>query len=431
MTRSLLDRYASEPAVASLGNVTVRTDIRSSLGPFQTLPGYVTVYPDVVVRALMNLYDEYNHTFTSLVEANREWNTDYRYCLGDSPVNWCVQIDMVGLPETFLEEVSSMPEGIVREILRKGIFEIENSIAMYQLLENLFPQDGRDSFFKTRFRLFLDGIRRQFGRPIALLAVTRQKYDGMLEAEFGKRMRGCLTEMEVGELSGFDRFFDPYEFRSYLAANSGRCDYLLYVRASDPINKLQYPSSLVEHPLLSDGETRRVIKENAITFNIDNPGWSTGDFRRINDTKEYMPPMGMAFLIKEMADLLSPEFETFLRAQGYAKPKAAMLRCKPAKGTYGCYGHAAGIMRDGSKALARGLRQWGDYVVQPEMVMPVITNTDDGVIYTFIDRVFIGTVEGRVEFLGGVRNLMPADTEEARKGRIHGNSSAVYAEIVC
>ena len=431
MTGSFLDRHASEAAFASLGGVVVRTDIRSLLGPFQTLPGYVTKYPEVVVEAMGNLYSEYNRAFTPLVAANREWETDYQYCLGDAPINWCVQIDMVGLPETFLEEVGGMPEGIVREILRKGVFEIENSIAMYQLLENLFPWDERDSFFKTCFRALLDGLRRQFGRPIALLAVTEPKYRIMLESEFGRRVGACLTDAEVKELSGFDRFFDPYEFSHYLTSNGGKCKYLLYVRASDPVIKLQYPSFLVTHPLLSDDVMRRLIKENALTFNVDNPDWPVGDSRRINDTKEYMSPMGMAFPIKDMAELYSPEFETFLRAQGCAKPKAAMLRCKPAKGTYGCYGHVARVMRDGSKALARGISQWGNYVVQPEMTTPVITNTDDGVVYTFIDRVFFGMVDGRPKFLGGVRNLMPTDTEEVRKGRIHGNSSAVYAEIVC
>ncbi|MFH0712664.1 MAG: hypothetical protein V2A55_02325 [Candidatus Jorgensenbacteria bacterium] len=391
----------------------------------------MTKYPEVVVEAMGNLYSEYNRVFAPLVAANREWDTDYQYCLGDSPINWCVQVDMVGLPETFLEEVGDMPEETVREILRKGVFEIENSIAMYQLLENLFPQDGRDSFFKTRFLVLLDDIRRQFGKPIALLAVTEPKYRIMLESEFGRHGSARLTDAEVRELSGFDHFFDPHEFSCYLTSNGGKCEYLLYVRASDPVIKLQYPSFLVTHPLLSDSEMRRLIKENALTFSIDNPDWPVGDSRRINDTKEYMSPMGMAFPIKDMAELRSPEFEAFLREQGYTKPKAAMLRCKPAKGTYGCYGHAAGIMRDGSKALARGISQRGSYVVQPEITTPVVTNTDDGKVYTFIDRVFFGMVDGCPKFLGGVRNLMPTDTEEVRKGRIHGNSSAVYAEIVC
>jgi len=429
MIRSFLNQHASNWASAPLGSIVVRTDIRSSLGPFQTLPDYITKYPEVVIKAMGNLYDEYNRAFTPLVAANREWDTDYQYCMpGGVPINWCVQIDMVGLPEMFLQEIGGMPEEVVREILRKGIFEIENSIAMYQLLESLFSRNGRDSFFKTRFRTVLDDLRRRFGRPIALLAITDEKYHAMKASEFGKHYGEQLADAEVKEFSGFDRFFGPREFRDHLASIGGQCGYLLYVRASDPVSKLRNPNSSVMHPLLSDSEMRRIIKKNALTFNVDDP--KMGPEKRINDTKEYMALMGMAFQIRTMADLRSSEFEAFLRAQGFDEPKATMLRCKPAKGAYGCYGHVARIMRDGNKALAQGLDQWGDYVVQPEMPTPVIINSTNRTAYTFIDRNFLGMVNGRPEFLGGVRNLMPIDTIEARKGRIHGNSSAVYAEIM-
>ncbi len=430
MTRSMFDRHVASMATDMLGNVVERTDIQSSLGPFRTLPDYTTTYPEVVLEAMRNLYNEYNQAFAPLVAANREREMDYQHCMsGGVPINWCVQIDMVGLPETFLQEAAGMPEEVIREILRSRIFEIENSIAVYQLLENFFSRNGRDSFFKTRFRATLDDLRRRFGRPIALLAVTQPKYNVMLESEFGKRIGEQLTDAEVRELSGFDRFFGPSEFRNYLGSSGGQCGYLLYVRASDPVSKLRNPKSPVRHPLLNDSEMRRIIRENTLTLNVDDP--KMGPERRINDTKEYMAPIGMAFQIRTMSDLHSPEFEAFLRAQGFDNPKAAVLRCKPAKGTYGCYGHVAKIMREGSNALAQGLKEWGDYVVQPEMATPVIINRTDGTAYTFIDRNFLGMVNGCPKFLGGVRNLMPMDTIEARKGRIHGNASAVYAEIVC
>lgn len=431
MTRSMLDRHVANSAIDTLGNIVVRADIQSSLGPFRTLPDYIIRYPKVVIEAMSNLYDEYNRAFAPLVAANREWETDYQYCMpGGVPINWFVQIDMVGLPEAFLQEAAEMPEEIIREILRTRIFEIENSVAMYQLLENLFSRNGRDSFFKTRFRTALGDLRQQLGKPIALLAVAKEKYNAMLESEFGKYYIGEeLTDAEVGELSGFDYFFGPKEFLNHFASSGGQCEYLLYVRASDPVSKLKNPRSSIMHPLLIDSEMRRIIKQNTLTFNIDDP--KMGYERRINDTKEYMTRMGMAFQIRAMTDLRSSEFESFLRAQGFDRPKTVMLRCKPAKGAYGAYGHIARIMYEGSKALARGLDEWGDYVVQPEMATPVITDTTDGTAYTFIDRNFFGMVNGRPKFLGGVRNLMPVDTPEARKRRIHGNASAVYAEIVC
>jgi hypothetical protein len=195
------------------------------------------------------------------------------------------------------------------------------------------------------------------------------------------------------------------------------------------VSKLRYPESSVTHPLLSDSGIRRLIRENTLTLNVDAPEMEYPN--RINDTKEYMAPMSMAYQITAMEDLRPSAFQTYLRTQGFDKPAAVMLRCKPAKGAYGCYGHVARVMSDGEKALARGLSLRGDYVVQPEMRTPTITNATDGITYTFIDRVFLGMVNGHLEFLGGVRNLMPVESIEAREGRIHGNSSAVYAEIVC
>ncbi len=167
MAHSLLDRHVSGPvSAAALGSIVERTDIRSSLVPFQILPNYTTTYPEVVIKAIGNLYEEYNRAFAPLVAANREWETDYHHCTMDgvAPVNWGIQIDMVGLPETLLQEIEGMPEEEVREILRNGIFEMESSIASYQFFENMFLRNGRESFFKTRFRAWLDYLRRRFGR---------------------------------------------------------------------------------------------------------------------------------------------------------------------------------------------------------------------------------------------------------------------------
>lgn len=419
---ALLAEKGRKEVKKQLGRV-VEQDIKSLVGPFRTLPDYRTTYPDTVIQALRELYVEYNLAFAPLVAKNREWDTDYQYCFLDgAPVNWAVQIDMLGLDDGFLQRAERMPVEELLEILRPQIFEIENSIAMYQLLERIF---------KIGFRRVLDDLRERYGRPIALLAVTDEKYDAMKESEFGKTGDEQLSDEEVFELSGFDRFFGPSEFQLYVEENRGECEYLLYARTSEPIRKLKNPKFHVEHPLLGKEGMRRIIKAHALTFNIDAPDMEY--HRRINDTKEYMPPMGMAFQVSATEDLRSPQFEAFLRKRGFDEPQKALLRCKPAKGTYGCYGHVARITREGrgSGALAKGLTQWGDYVVQPELSTPVIINETDGIAYTFIDRNFFGMVNGCPEFLGGFRNLMAVDSFEARRGRIHGNSSAVYAEIAC
>lgn len=439
MVSSLLDQHVSDWVSAKLGSVVPREEIRSSLGPFKTLPDYTVVYPTVVVRALCALYGEYNRAFAPLVEANREWVTDYQYCMQDglTPVNWFVQIDMVGLPKTFLREIAGMPEEVVCEILRKRIFEIENSIAMYQLLENLFSRDGQDSFFKTRFRAALDDLREQTGKPIALLAVTEAKYHAMLASEFGKDAAASLTNAEVRESSGFDALFGPGQFRDYVTAHGGQCEYLLYVRSSDPVDKLKQPDLVVDQPLLGDMEMRRLVKAHALTLNVDAP--EMGYASRINDTKEYLVSMGMAFLIASNKDLFSSEFRNYLLEQGIDRKAVARgevkVRCKPAKGAYGCYGHVTGVFarRQFRDVLEQNMHQRGCYVAQPEMAVPVITNTTDEAdreTFVYIDRNFFGMVNGRPQFLGGIRNLMPVWTSEARKGRIHGNTSAVYAEIV-
>ena len=429
---------------ARLGFVTERADIESSLGPFKAYLDYTTVYPSVVVEALINLYCEYNRTFVGLVAANREWNADYQYCNdGVMPVNWVVQIDMLGLDETFLAQATTMCEEEVREMLRQSIFEIENSIAMYSLLGKQFSRGNQVSFFSTRFRAVLEGLRQRFGRPITLLATTEEKYASMLATEFGKTMGEVLTDAEVRLISGFDTFFGPYQFQEYLAANGGLVRHLLYVRSSDPPSKLKRPDLVVSNPLLDNEEIRRLIKANALTLNLDAPDMAFE--RRINDTKGYMLPMGMAFPIMSEADLYTlegdchrytPKFEAYLRARG-ADPHAiaansVALRCKPEKGAYGCYGHLRGCITDRKfrSDLRKNMGKRGDYVVQLEMEVPTITNGTDGTEFAYIDRNFIGTIDGQPMFLGGVRTLMPVDSEEVRRGRIHGNALSVFAEIV-
>ncbi len=448
--------------------------IRSSLSPFLALPGYNISYPGVVVRALESLYGEYNAAFGNLVEKNREWDTDYRYCMtgpDDSPVNIAVQIDMLGLPLGFLDYRAlcrlEEREEEVREVLRGRIFEIENSLAMYQLLERIFPNDamgarsyscnGKDSsFFKDRFRASLDEVRQKHHMPIALLAVTDEKYAAMKESEFGRKSKERLSDAEVKDLSGFDRFFGPEGFREYVAQQRGECHYLLYARTSDPVAKLKNPDMRVEHSLLSDPDMRWLIKAHALTFNIDAP--EMGYCERINDTKEYMRCMGMGFQADAFSDIITsgltdhmargraygeypherlcPGFVRYMAAQGYdaadVESGEVALRAKPMKGAYGCYGHMSGQLSNMKfrNGLRSNMRKRGSYVIQPEMRMPVIVNKTDGQAYTYIDRNFFACTGERPRFLGGFRSLMSIDSVEAKKGRIHGNGSTVYAEII-
>ncbi len=458
--REALNQAQRERSQAELGTIVTRNDIQTDLGPFKTLPNYKTAYPKVVVEALCELYAEYNRAFAPLVEANREHPTDYQYCFSKDgmPTNYFIQVDMIGLPEKFLEVAKGMSKDDLKQVLRERVFEIENSLACYQLLERIFETDSSSpTVFKEKFRNALDQLRHTHSKPIALLAVTEQKYDAMRASEFGKFGGDTLSDDEVKALSGFDKFFGPEEFKEYLNQNHGKCDYLLYVRSSDPVDKLKHPDVQVDNPLLADPNLRRTIKENTITFNIDAPEMSAE--RRINDTKEYMLSMGMGFLVKAESDLYSPElakhlgqhkryvefkgenrlsdrFAAFLASQDIevtdVEDGSVELRAKPLKGTYGCYGHVHGPLpdRDFRTELRTELRKRGEYLVQMEMKPATILNESDGHQYSYIDRNFLSFTNGKAEFICGFRSLMRSDATEAQKGRLHGSKDTVWAEIV-
>ena len=197
------------------GEIVERTDIRSSLAPFWVAPEYKITYPDGLLRALTRLYVEYNEAFSPLVAINREWESDYRYIADrhGRVLNVAVQIDMAAADSEFLRAAGTLPEDDLLPELRKRIFEIDNSLAMYQLLERLFTPNG--------WRAALDSLRKQLSRPIAVLAVTEQKYQDMLASEFGRKAGDILTDDEVLRLFGFDAFWGPRQFLDQLAGHRG------------------------------------------------------------------------------------------------------------------------------------------------------------------------------------------------------------------
>lgn len=462
----VLDSEIALPAEQDLGLLETRVNIPSTEGPFVCLE-VAENYPESAAQGLVNLYSEYNNAFEPLIEANREWATDYQYCMtgpGGRPVNYGVQIDMVGLPFSFLSQAADLDPNLLGEALRRrGIFEIENSLAGYGILGGMFKREDETSVFDYRFRNHLDAIRGLHNKPIALLAVTDEKYNSMLGFEFGKQPFEEITDREVQAISGFDRLFSPAEFTEYIRNNRGQCDYLLYARTSDPTEKLKKPNTLIDHPLLSNSGMRRIIKANAITFNVDNPDWEAGDSRRINDTKEYMITMRMAYPLGTIEDITSNGFNRFLDSKGkdrsqfdteglysptfkeyllYAgiKPEDVAngkvpLRLKPKQGTFGCYGHLNGNLSD--KRVRQELRQEikgrGSYLVQPEANVPSISNINptDGRTYGYIDRNFFGTING-IDFIaiGGFRNLIARGSKEESKGRYHGSDDTVWQEIL-
>lgn len=436
-TQTSLHQYIAEPIVAGLGLTNLQTTIKTTIGPFQYLPTYKVHYPEAITTTLANLYAEYNQTFTSLIEANREWDTDYQYCMtgpNKSPINYFVQIDMVGLPDDYLQKVASFNAQEIQEDVRGAIFEIENSLAIYQILSGIFSDREERSFFGKRFRESLDALRRQLNMPIALVALTEQKYQAMREIEFGKQPGELLTNEEVLNLSGFDTFFGPDGLVKHFNQNGGKSNYLLYVRASDPLTKLRDPSLIVNNPILADAKLRKIIKAYAITFNIDNPEWALDSISRINDTKAYLPLMNMAYPIYSNEDLQSPHLKKFIQLHDKGRSMEStkmVVRAKPMKSSYGCYGHERGCVETSEfrRRVRKNIQMRGPYVIQLEKQTPRIINTTVGNEYTYIDRNFFYT-DGKIfKFLGGFRLLMPTNSTEAVRGKIHNSGSTVWAEI--
>lgn len=439
LSQLALQQLLSDDSEQHLGVIRAISGVQTTL-PMGRVAQHTIRYPKVVVDALADIFNEYNTHFQPLVQANREFTTDYA-CTRDASdrfVNSFVQIDMLGLSPQFLTAASQLDRNVVREVLRGSIFEIENSLAMYQLLERVFSNDAGQTVFKMGFRRALDDLRQQHGRPIALLAVTDEKLTAMRESEFGKRDGEHLLAAEVRELSGFDALLGPDDFKHHVAQNNGHCKYLLYVRASDPPVKLKDPKAHVGNPLLDDAELRRIIKANSLTFNID--GSAQVGEARINDTKAYLQSMGMGFNISNLGDLVTPSgklaqgFSDYLLGRGIdpldVEQRRVSLRAKPLRGTYGCYGHIRGVLNSGFKRELRlETAARGDYVVQPEMKTPTMLNTSDGNQYTYIDRNFFSCTGGEIRFLGGMRTHMLVDSREASSGRIHGSNQSVYQQV--
>jgi hypothetical protein len=428
---SLLAYQHTAPMAEDLGPFHTAPNIQSSLGPFRALTNRIR-YPEVVVQALIQLYQEYNHAFKGLVQSGMEWPTDYRYC---NPANFVVQMDMVALPQPLLDELAHRPFPEVVEFLRLRLFEIENSVAMYQLLERICYPDEQSSFLKPRWRATLDGVRHRTGLPIALLAVTDEKYWAMAASEFGMPEGVRPTADQVRELSGFDAFYGPDEFMQLVAARGEDIGTLLYVRASDPPAKLRKPGLVVEHPLLANPDYRRIIRAHTVTVNIDNPAGDRSYW--INDAKSYAPEIGLGYAISTWDDLLEPAFGEYLALHNIELTSVhegqVMLRGKPLVASYGAYGHVRGLMtaRSFRTDLRLGLRQRpGGYLIQPEMTVPVILNTATGIEAGAIDRVWVGLIGNDPGMLGAFRNYMPTNTVEFQRGRIHGNDGAFWSAIV-
>lgn len=393
----------------------MNTKETKSLDSIHIVTDYKICYPEIICKAFEDLYVEYNMAFSVLVEANREWPKDYQYTLQDDfPYNFAVQIDTLGLDDNFLRAAVDKDRETVREELRRKILEIKNPIEIYQLLERIFETTSGDNGFKSGWHAALNELRRKHGKPIALLTVTDQKYYAIRKFKFGRqnsKNSKKLSDSEISKLFGFDIFFKPIDFQTYLSYKKEEFEYLLFVRTSNPVSKLKNPKIGIKQSLLANPKTRRLIKKNAITFNIDNPEWPIGSYRRINKSKWYMPLLGMAFTLTREAEMDSAEFDSYLEFYDIdpneVRSGRKVLCFTPAYSTYGCRGHLRGVLTNKKlrKKLRREISKHGHYMIRPEMQMPVITIW--GREYTYMDRIFLAYIDCVPTFISGFRSLIP------------------------
>lgn len=284
---------------------------------YPVLSEYQTEYPPIVAEAIIELYQEYRKAFIPLIEKNREWETDYQYCKDKNgiPIIYGVQVDMQPLPADFLQKCKEgrIKKEVIKEGLRRQIFEIEGSMAMTPLLEVLFESvQTQNTLFKQANRQMFNGIREKFEKPIVMLAVTDKKRNAILESEFGMNIQdGRPSAEDIYNKSGLNDVWGPEEFLAHLEKHGEENLPLFYVRSSDPVDKLKNPDAIVEHPLLGNDELRRMIKANSLTLNINNPN-DLDVTLRINDTKEYMEEIGMAYPVNAVDDIFNQGYRTYL-----------------------------------------------------------------------------------------------------------------------
>lgn len=430
------------------------------------------VYPREVVEALRIILNEYTESFDQVVRL-RQGSGVYQPANFDGQYNnFGYQIDMIGLSLEEMEKFQRLDPQEIAKILRGRIFEIENSLAMYNLMSGIFSVSedySHKSFFGTNLDSAISAWEEFYGKPLVLGTVTEGKFSAMLLSEFGLENPSSLTSQLVRERSGFSGFVGPEELKRLI--ESGKINnVLLYMRTSYPTSFLKKPDKRVEIPLLEDESLIKALRERAITFNVDDNKEVMGIFENmpnirfiydpnlgilfefngetyspsiLNDTKEPLIRMGLVYPLTSPDELLTQEeyiddrgkkrIRVILNQEITNNLGTTQLRAKPAWLHYGGYGHVGGDFSKDDELrheLRRQMKKRGMYVLQPEL-SPYQFNHNN-ILYSAIHRVFFAYDPQKREyrFVGGLFNALPINSVEAQKGRIHGNGQAVWGQII-
>lgn len=422
-----LNTLVENPIEMDLGPTDTRYDIPSKLGPFMVKNHYCVDMPVNVTKALLEITREYNTAFSRVVEQNLEIPDAYQYAFDKETseyINLVFQIDMRALPIDFLITLDNYEIPVIKEVLKRSVFEFEDSLAMLNLLRMQFETNGV-SHFKDGLDRTFNSLRSTHCKGLALLATTQEKLDSILACELGVEHLSEVNDQTVRQVLGYDKLIGPEEYLKMLTTNSAN-DYLLYVRSSSPVANLRDPKIEVLPTILDDKSIRHEILRNCVTLNLG----------VLNDTKIAMLNMGLGVEIssENLNQVLDNREINQLCAEYGLNLEDPRLRLKPRDGVFGCYGHHTMNISDlaGGKRrrkLNKDLNQRGEYVVQPEL--PSTQISSNGETLNAIHRNFVGynMQNHQYEAIEGVLAMMPANPK-ARITTVHGSSSSSYSPVI-
>lgn len=422
-----LNTLVENPIEMDLGPTDTRYDIPSKLGPFMVKNQHCVEMPVNITKALLEITHEYNTAFSRVVEQNLEIPEAYQYAFDKETseyINLVFQIDMRALPIDFLITLDHYEIPVIKEVLKRSVFEFEDSLAMLNLLRMQFETNGVSHFRDGLDRTF-DSLRSTYCKGIALLATTQAKLDSILACELGVDDLSEVNDQTVRQVLGYDKLIGPEEYLRMLDSKAAQ-DYLLYVRSSSPVANLKDPRIEVPATILDDQAIRHEVLKNCITLNLG----------ALNDTKIAMLDMGLGVEISSanLAQVLeNREIHELCNEYGLNLDDPR-LRLKPRDGVFGCYGHhTMNLSNLGSgkrkKKIVKDLKERGEYIVQPEL--PSTQFSSNGETLNAIHRNFVGynMQIHRYEAIEGVLAMMPVDPN-ARITTVHGSASSSYSPVI-
>ena len=407
----------------------------------------VISYPPQVLRVLFDLYREYTYAFQALLE---EYGMKDAYPLWG--INCFVQIDMIGLPQDFLDLVYwwNFSDIVLKEMLRRSIFEVENSLAAYSLLRKL--GNPSESKFSEKMDILLWELRDTFSARVYLATLSDEKYQWVAMFDCWFKKWDWISDSLVRQNTWFDGIISPRELLNLWDINTNNS--LFYTRASLDRKWLIDPREQVSS--LWYKNFRKYLRNKSLTYNIDDPEqWAA----KLNDTKEYMPDIWMWYIVEEITNVITDDYRSFLLrnksdevfswtiftdrffaflqsqwiSQSIIDTWDIELQFKPLFWAYWGYWQVSWSILEGKvrTKLNKELKKRWKFIVQPRMPRSDCIDIDTWLEYIYIDRIFLSMNPSTraMQFMWWFRNYMPKNSIDGQKWIVHWSSQTVYSII--